>query len=98
MGGAEGPAPSTGNEGSSMLYVTVGSSGVPGRDRTAGWDVVSLGITVPRSYFCICCLTFDGQGMHRNGVTYCLGCWESRQQGNLCGQEARLLGPEARVG
>jgi len=50
----------------------------------SGWDLVTLGISVPRSYFCICCLTFDGLGMHRDGVTHCLPCWEQRQRGEPC--------------
>jgi hypothetical protein len=54
------------------------------RSPQSGWELVTLGVTVPRSYFCICCLTFDGTGMHRAGVTYCLHCWEQRQQGDPC--------------
>ena len=50
----------------------------------AGWELVTLGIAAPRSHFCICCLTFDGSGMLRNGVTYCLPCWERRQRGEPC--------------
>ncbi|GEM_PF-3206243 len=58
----------------------------------SGWDLVSLGITVPRSYFCICCLSFHGTGMHRHGVTYCVPCWELRQQGIPCSHPSSLPG------
>ena len=50
----------------------------------SGWEMVTLGIAAPRSHFCICCLTFKGPGMHRAGITYCLACWERRQQGEPC--------------
>ncbi len=56
----------------------------------SGWDLVTLGITVPRSHFCICCLTFHGAGMQRHGITYCVPCWERRQNGELCGHSSSL--------
>jgi hypothetical protein len=60
-----------------------------------GWNLVKLGIAVPRSHFCICCLTFDGPGMQRNSITYCLPCWERRQKGELCGHLSSLPSPRA---
>ena len=59
-----------------------------------GWSVVRLGVAVPRSYFCICCLTFRGRGLHRDATTYCQDCWDMRQRGLPC-QHARA--PEERL-
>ena len=56
----------------------------------SGWELVQLGISVPRSHFCICCLTFDGSGMHRDGITYCLPCWEQRQRGEPCAHQGSV--------
>lgn len=66
----------------------------------SGWELVTLGIAVPRSHFCICCLTFDGPGMQRNGSTYCLPCWERRQHGEPCAHEDSLgeSGPQRKAG
>lgn len=52
--------------------------------------MVTLGVTVPRSFFCICCLAFHGPGMTRNGISYCLECWDMRQQGQPCAHESHL--------
>lgn len=52
--------------------------------------MVTLGIAVPRSYFCICCLDFHGPGMTRNTISYCLACWERRQSGEPCEHKSRL--------
>ncbi|HEX6511197.1 MAG TPA: hypothetical protein VF157_02785 [Chloroflexota bacterium] len=57
---------------------------------TSGWDLVTLGIALPRSYFCLCCLSFDGEGMHRHGVTYCLACWQKRQKSEPCSHQSGL--------
>jgi hypothetical protein len=75
--------------------VTIGGRAEPGA--TSGWEMVNLGVTVPRSYFCICCLTFQGTGMHRDGITYCLQCWETRQQGDPCAHKSSMgdLGQQA---
>ena len=51
---------------------------------TVGWQLVTLGIKVPKAYLCVCCLTSDGTGMSRQGLTYCLPCWEQRQVGATC--------------
>ena len=63
---------------------------MPNRDATSGWEMVTLGIAVPRSYFCICCLAFHGPGMTRNSVSYCLDCWDQRQRGEPCEHESNL--------
>jgi hypothetical protein len=65
--------------------------------KAPAWEPVTLGIAIPRSYFCICCLTFNGSGMHRNGITYCVPCWDSRQAGNPClhGSRLELIGKKA---
>ncbi|HLG71144.1 MAG TPA: hypothetical protein VK009_12030 [Chloroflexota bacterium] len=52
--------------------------------------MVTLGIAVPRSYFCICCLAFHGPGMTRNGISYCLDCWQRRQSGELCEHDSNI--------
>ncbi len=59
-----------------------------GRGATSGWEMVTLGIVVPRSHFCICCLAFQGPGMTRNGISYCLACWDRRQQGEPCNHKS----------
>jgi hypothetical protein len=63
---------------------------LPTDEHTSGWEMVRLGIAVPRSYFCICCLAFHGAGMTRNGFSYCLDCWGRRQRGELCAHESNL--------
>ena len=49
-----------------------------------GWEPVTLGVAVPRSYLCLCCLSFKGPGLSRAGLSYCLPCWSARQSGKLC--------------
>ena len=50
----------------------------------SGWEPVVLGVGVPRSHLCLCCLTFSGPGLSRGGLSYCLPCWQERQSGELC--------------
>jgi hypothetical protein len=64
------------------------------RERTSGWELVRLGIAVPRSYFCICCLTFSGAGMHRDAFTYCVPCWDLRQKGDPCSHAPAARDPK----
>ncbi len=54
------------------------------RPEISGWELVALGPAIPRSYMCLCCLTFRGEGMNRGTMTYCLSCWEKRQHGDPC--------------
>ena len=49
-----------------------------------GWTRVTLGIGVPTSHLCLCCLTFNGPGLSRSGLSYCVACWETRRAGRLC--------------
>ncbi|MBV8084249.1 MAG: hypothetical protein JO247_05485 [Chloroflexi bacterium] len=53
-------------------------------DNELGWRMVNLGIMVPRAYICVCCLVSSGLGMNRQGLTYCLPCWEKRQANETC--------------
>ena len=59
----------------------------PEHQPTTSWRAVKLGIAVPRSYICVCCLASDGVGMDRHGLTYCMSCWETRQKGDTCTHE-----------
>jgi len=49
-----------------------------------GWEAVPLGIAAPRSHVCVCCLSFRGPGLSRNGLSYCLPCWQARRDGTEC--------------
>ncbi|HLG73856.1 MAG TPA: hypothetical protein VK009_25840 [Chloroflexota bacterium] len=51
---------------------------------TDSWEMVTLGLAASWSHFCLCCLTFNGTGMARNGRSYCMECWMIRQAGHLC--------------
>jgi hypothetical protein len=58
-----------------------------GDENEFGWRMVNLGIMVPRAYICVCCLVSSGLGMNRQGLTYCLACWDKRQEGDPCMHE-----------
>ena len=66
-------------EGTNMEHVSRDTSTIP-----SGWELVALGIAAPRSHFCVCCLTFEGTGLLRHSLSYCLPCWHGRQVGAEC--------------
>jgi len=49
--------------------------------------MVRLGISVPRSYVCWCCLEAKGLGMNHGTTTYCMRCWEPRSRELPCQHE-----------
>jgi hypothetical protein len=53
----------------------------------ASWQMVTMGIALPRSYVCLCCLTTTGIGMNHGTVTYCLRCWEAHLANEPCEHE-----------
>ena len=57
--------------------------------RTEGWQMVHLGIAVPRSFVCWCCLAATGLGMNRGTETYCMCCWEPHLAGRPCGHQVQ---------
>lgn len=51
---------------------------------SAGWELVTLGVTLQGTSFCICCQTFRGIGMRLGATTHCMACWQKRQKGDPC--------------
>lgn len=50
----------------------------------AGWELVTLGVSLRGTNFCICCMTFRGVGMRLGSTTHCMACWQKRQKGDPC--------------
>lgn len=54
------------------------------QDAAQDWELVTLGVTVRWTNFCICCQTFRGVGMKLGSTVHCMACWQKRQKGDPC--------------
>jgi hypothetical protein len=54
------------------------------QENAQGWELVTLGVSLRGTKFCICCMTFRGVGMRLGSTTHCMACWQKRQKGDPC--------------